>query len=102
MTRFPAASFSVPCARLLVTDDQTTLELWDVANKREVTSIKHEQAPAAPVFSADGAYLAIVGFGAIRIFETTSLLRFAACRSVKLPSCGRIQPRWQTRRGRFE
>jgi WD40 repeat protein len=60
-------------ARLLVTDDQTTLALWDVTNKREVTRVKHEQAPAAPVFSADGAHLAIVETGAVRIFETTRL-----------------------------
>ena len=71
--KVPGSVVFSPDARLLVTDDQTTLELWDVTDRRKVTGIKHEQAPAAPVFSADGAHLAIVEPGAIRIFETTRL-----------------------------
>jgi uncharacterized protein with WD repeat len=69
----PGSVVFSPDARLLVTDDQTSLGLLDLTNKREVARVKHEQAPAAPVFSADGTHLAIVEPGAIRIFETTRL-----------------------------
>jgi WD40 repeat protein len=59
-----------PDARHLVAPDGTTLRVREVIGGQEVAPIKYEPAYAAPVFSPDGARLAIIEPKAIRILET--------------------------------
>src|SRR5262249_19583858 len=59
-----------PDAKHLVGDDGKTLRVWEVkGGRQEVPPIKYEP-DAAPVFTPDGAHLAIIEPNAIRILQT--------------------------------
>lgn len=65
----PGVAVFSPDSKHFVGDDGDTLQIWDVTGKQEVAPFKYKR-DAPPMFSPDGAHLAIVEPKAIRILET--------------------------------